>query len=77
MSQQVEGAERLLGAGGQPRAGHHEHRQHHAGNTQQQERNILTDPRLLRVLVVDSKGSSRTAVCSLLRDCEYQVRRAA
>ncbi len=33
----------------------------------------LVEPRLLRVLVVDSKGSSRTAVCSLLRDCEYQA----
>jgi hypothetical protein len=31
-------------------------------------------PTNLRVLVVDSQGLSRAAVCALLRDCEYQVR---
>jgi CheY-like chemotaxis protein len=34
------------------------------------------EPSSLRILVVDSKGSSRSSVCSLLRDCAYQVRAA-
>mmetsp|Transcript_22589 Transcript_22589/g.57414 ORF Transcript_22589/g.57414 Transcript_22589/m.57414 type:complete len:1370 (-) Transcript_22589:1857-5966(-) len=32
-----------------------------------------TEPKLLRVLVVDSKSGSRTLVSSLLRECGYQV----
>lgn len=31
------------------------------------------DPKNIRILVVDSKGPSRQTVCSLLRDCAYQV----
>lgn len=33
-----------------------------------------TDPKNLKVLVVDSKASSRQLVTGLLRECQYQVR---
>jgi CheY-like chemotaxis protein len=35
--------------------------------------NAPIEPKNVRVLLVDSKGSSRQEISSLLRDCSYQV----
>lgn len=45
----------------------------HTVRAQQGGPRTLTDPKNLRVLVIDGKGSSRQNACTLLRECQYQV----